>query len=156
MNDTAVGVLVPTGMIGAGFAPETVERGLALGADVIAVDGGSTDSGPHYLGSGTPKTSTAAVARDMRLLLRAAAKARIPLIVGSCGTSGADSGVDWLADITAGILAEDRLDLTVATIHSEQDPAYLRRLPPRGRSTRCPRSGRSTARPSTAACGSSG
>ncbi|WP_326948244.1 acyclic terpene utilization AtuA family protein [Amycolatopsis sp. NBC_01307] len=127
MNDTAVGVLVPTGMIGAGFAPETVERGLALGADVIAVDGGSTDSGPHYLGSGTPKTSTAAVARDMRLLLRAAAKARIPLIVGSCGTSGADSGVDWLADITAGILAEDRLDLTVATIHSEQDPAYLRR-----------------------------
>ena len=38
-----------------------------------------------------PKTSTAAVARDLRLLLRAAAKARIPLIVGSCGTSGADS-----------------------------------------------------------------
>ncbi len=125
MNDTAVRVLVPTGMIGAGFAPETVERGLALGADVIAVDGGSTDSGPYYLGSGTPKTSTAAVARDMRILLRAAAKADIPVVVGSCGTSGADSGVDWLADITAGILAEEGLRLAVATIHSEQTKAHL-------------------------------
>jgi hypothetical protein len=121
-----VGILVPAGMIGAGFAAETVDRGLALGADVIAVDGGSTDSGPHYLGSGTPKTSTAAVARDMRLLLRAAAKAHIPLIVGSCGTSGADSGVDWLAAITAEILTAEGLDLTVATIYSEQDPAFLR------------------------------
>ena len=126
MNDS-VGILVPAGMIGAGFAAETVDRGLALGADVIAVDGGSTDSGPFYLGSGTPKTSTAAVARDMRLLLRAAAKAHIPLIVGSCGTSGADNGVDWLAAITAEILAADGLDLTVATIYSEQDPAYLQR-----------------------------
>jgi hypothetical protein len=113
-------------MIGAGFTPETVERGLELGADVIAVDGGSTDSGPYYLGSGTPKTSTAAVARDMRVLLRAAAKAHIPLIVGSCGTSGADSGVDWLAGITAEILTQEGLHLTVATIYSEQNPAHLK------------------------------
>lgn len=141
MNVSAVRVLVPTGMIGAGFTQESVDRGLALGADVIAVDGGSTDSGPYYLGSGTPKTSTAAVARDMRMLLRAAAKARIPLIVGSCGTSGADSGVDWLASITAEDLAEDDLRLRVATIYSEQEPAYLRErlaegaihpLPPHG------------------------
>lgn len=126
MNDTAVRVLVPTGMIGAGFTPETVERGLELGADVIAVDGGSTDSGPYYLGSGTPKTSTAAVARDMRVLLRAAVKAHIPLIVGSCGTSGADSGVDWLAGITAEILTQEGLHLIVATIYSEQNPAHLK------------------------------
>nr|WP_133901247.1 acyclic terpene utilization AtuA family protein [Actinophytocola oryzae] len=128
-------------MIGAGFTEESVERGLALGADVIAVDGGSTDSGPHYLGSGTPKTSAAAVARDMRVLLRAAARAGIPVVVGSCGTSGADSGVDWLAGITTGILADDDLPLTVATIHSDQDPAYLKErlaegavhpLPPHG------------------------
>lgn len=125
MNDTAVRVLVPTGMIGAGFTQETVDRGLELGADVIAVDGGSTDSGPYYLGSGTPKTSAAAVARDLRILLRAAAKAGIPLIVGSCGTSGADAGVDWLADMTAAILAEENLPLTVATIHSEQAKEHL-------------------------------
>ncbi|PRY44796.1 acyclic terpene utilization AtuA family protein [Umezawaea tangerina] len=115
-----VRILVPSGMLGAGFDVAAIERGLALGAHVIAVDGGSTDSGPYYLGTGTPKTATAAVARDLRILLGAAAKAHIPLIVGSCGTSGTDSGVDWVAKVVENILAEDGLDLTVATIYSEQ------------------------------------
>jgi acyclic terpene utilization AtuA family protein len=125
-KENSVRVLVPSGMLGAGFAPETVDRGLALGADVIAVDGGSTDSGPHYLGSGTAKTAAAAVAADLRILLRAAATARIPLVVGSCGTSGTDSGVDWVAGIVDGILAEEGLDLTVATIYSGQTAAHLK------------------------------
>jgi len=116
----AVRVLTPTGMLGAGFAQSTVDRGLALGADVIAVDAGSTDSGPYYLGSGTAKTTAAAVARDLRSLLRAAARAKIPLIVGSCGTSGTDSGVDWVAGIVEDILREESLELSVARIYSEQ------------------------------------
>ncbi|MFB7248613.1 hypothetical protein CW362_31295 [Streptomyces populi] len=123
MNE--VRVLTPVGMLGAGFPPETLTRGLELGADVIAVDGGSTDSGPYYLGAGIAKTAAAAVAQDLRLLLRAAADAGIPLIIGSCGTSGTDSGVDWVAGITRGILAEEGLDLKVATIYSEQRAADL-------------------------------
>ncbi|MET9229971.1 acyclic terpene utilization AtuA family protein [Lentzea sp. NPDC003310] len=121
----AVRVLSPTGMLGAGFAQSTVDRGLALGADVISVDAGSTDSGPHYLGSGTAKTTAAAVARDLRILLRASAQAKIPLIVGSCGTSGTDSGVDWIAGIVEEVLREEELDLAVATIYSEQDAGFL-------------------------------
>jgi hypothetical protein len=35
----AVRILTPSGMLGAGFPPETIDRGLELGADVIAVDG---------------------------------------------------------------------------------------------------------------------
>jgi hypothetical protein len=79
-NDHAerVGVLVPAGMFGAGFDPATVERGLTLAPDVIAVDGGSTDSGPFYLGTGTAKTTAGAVARDLQILLWAAATAHIP------------------------------------------------------------------------------
>ncbi|GAA3925811.1 acyclic terpene utilization AtuA family protein [Actinoplanes auranticolor] len=122
----SVRVLAPSGMLGGGFPPETITRGLDLGADVITVDGGSTDSGPYYLGSGTAKTAAAAVARDLRLLLRAAATAGIPLIVGSCGTSGTDSGVDWVAGITRDILAEEGLDLRVATVYSEQQAADLK------------------------------
>ncbi|XRQ08927.1 acyclic terpene utilization AtuA family protein [Actinomadura welshii] len=122
----AVRVLVPAGMLGAGFPPETVDRGLGMGADAIAVDGGSTDSGPYYLGSGTAKTTAAAVAGDLRILLRAAAGRGIPLIVGSCGTSGTDSGVDWVAGIAAGILREEDLDLKVARIYSEQTAAGLK------------------------------
>src|SRR6185369_7703620 len=122
----SVRILVPSGMLGSGFPPEILDRGLALGADVIAVDGGSTDSGPYYLGTGIAKTTAAAVARDLRLLLRAAATAGIPLIVGSCGTSGTDSGVDWVAGITRDILAAEGLGLRVATIYSEQRAADLK------------------------------
>ncbi|WP_432826234.1 acyclic terpene utilization AtuA family protein [Dactylosporangium sp. CA-092794] len=129
----SVRILVPTGMLGGGFPPETVSRGIDLGADVIAVDGGSTDSGPYYLGSGTAKTAAAAVARDLRVLLRAAATAGIPLIVGSCGTSGTDSGVDWVAGIAREILAEEGLALRVATIYSEQQAADLKEQLGRGR-----------------------
>jgi hypothetical protein len=128
-NLDSVRVMVPTGMLGGGFPAETVARGLELGADVIAVDGGSTDSGPYYLGAGVAKTARAAVARDMRLLLRAAAEAGIPLIIGSCGTSGTDSGVDWVAGITREILAAEGLSLRVATIYSSQRAADLAALP---------------------------
>jgi len=116
----SVGILVPSGMLGAGFSPDTITRGIGLGADVIAVDGGSTDSGPHYLGAGVAKTTERAVRRDLRLLLAAANRARIPLVVGSCGTSGTDSGVDWVAGIVDAVRAQDGLGLTVAKIFSEQ------------------------------------
>jgi hypothetical protein len=121
----SVGILVPSGMLGGGFSPETITRGISLGADVITVDGGSTDSGPYYLGTGTAKTTERAVRRDLRLLLAAASQAGIPLIVGSCGTGGTDSGVNWVGDIVDSIRAEDGLDLTVARIFSEQSPGKL-------------------------------
>ncbi|MFJ8148690.1 acyclic terpene utilization AtuA family protein [Streptomyces sp. NPDC096048] len=120
-----VKVLSPTGMLGAGFPEATIARGVELGADVISVDGGSTDSGPHYLGASQPKTTRAAVARDLRVLLKAAAGAQIPVIVGSCGTSGTDSGVDWVAGIVADILADEGLSMCVARIYSEQDKGTL-------------------------------
>ncbi|MFJ4471662.1 acyclic terpene utilization AtuA family protein [Streptomyces sp. NPDC089424] len=129
----SVRVLAPTGMLGAGFPEATVERGLRLGADVISVDAGSTDSGPYYLGASRPKTTRAAVARDLRILLKAAAGAGIPLIVGSCGTSGTDSGVDWIADIVAGIQHDEGLDLPVARIYSEQNAEDLKRRLAAGR-----------------------
>ncbi|MFD9701671.1 acyclic terpene utilization AtuA family protein [Lentzea sp. NPDC059081] len=122
----AVRVLAPTGMLGSGFPESTIERGLELGADVISVDGGSTDSGPHYLGSASSKSTAQAVRRDLRLLLRAAATAHIPLIVGSCGTSGTDRGVDWVAAIAAEVMTEEGIDLRVARIYSEQDAAQLK------------------------------
>ncbi|MEV4319517.1 acyclic terpene utilization AtuA family protein [Actinocrispum sp. NPDC049592] len=123
---TSVRILSPSGMLGAGWDHATIERGIALGADVISIDAGSTDSGPYYLGSATPKTTAKAVARDLRSLLTAAAGAGIPVIVGSCGTSGTDSGVDWVAEIAAGVMAEEGLELKVARIYSEQDAAGLK------------------------------
>jgi hypothetical protein len=136
-----VGVIFPTGMLGGGFPPDTIRRGIELGADAIAVDGGSTDSGPSYLGTATAKTTGSAVARDLRLLLTAASAAGIPLIVTSCGTSGTDSGVDWIADMVTAIAEQEGLSFNVARIYSEQQAGALlpalhagriRPLPPLG------------------------
>src|SRR6266702_4336048 len=87
-------ILAPTGAIGAGFRPESLERGVALRPHVIACDAGSTDSGPAYLGGGEPKLSREAVTRDLRHLLKARDALDVPLIVGSCDTSGCDGGAD--------------------------------------------------------------
>jgi hypothetical protein len=135
------GIIFPSGMLGGGFTAESVRRGIAMGATAIAIDGGSTDSGPYYLGAGVAKTAASAVERDLRILLAAARQNRIPLIVGSCGTSGTDAGVDWVADIAVRIAAKDRLSFRMARIYSELDPetvitaiddGRVRGLPPCG------------------------
>src|SRR5690606_21383840 len=118
-------VLVPTGMLGAGFTPESIDRGIELGADVLALDGGSTDSGPYYLGAATAKTTERAVAHDLRILLVASRRAGIPLIVGTCGTSGTDAGVDWIARIVSTIAEEEGLYPTIARIYSEQSTTVI-------------------------------
>ncbi|MCU1430289.1 MAG: hypothetical protein JWL83_4289 [Actinomycetia bacterium] len=116
-----VAILVPTGMLGAGFPTATIDRGIELGADAIAVDAGSTDSGPFYLGTGQAKTTTAQVEHDLRVLLLSAVNASIPLLIGSCGTSGTDSGVNWIAGMARRIASEAHLAFTLACIYSEQD-----------------------------------
>lgn len=132
-SSTPVRVLVPVGMLGGGFPAETITRGIGLGADIIAIDGGSTDSGPHYLGQGVAKTARAAVARDLRVVVPAARAAGIPVVVGSCGTSGTDGGVDWVHEIVREIAEQERLDLRVARIYSEQSAGYLETVLARGR-----------------------
>lgn len=128
-----VGILTPAGMLGAGFTQESITRGLELGADVITIDAGSTDSGPHYLGTGTSKSAVESITRDLRMLLVAAADAGIPLIVGSCGTSGTDAGVDWVAEVVQFLLVEENLHLNVARIYSEQTSEDLVERLERGR-----------------------
>lgn len=117
-----VGVIFPTGMLGGGFSRDMVHAGIKMGATAIAVDGGSTDSGPYYLGRATPKTTAAALERDLRTLLLEARQAGIPLLVGSCGTSGTDSGVDWVAEMARRIAREENLSFRLACIYSEQSP----------------------------------
>lgn len=125
MNE--IRILAATGVIGAGFKVESLNRGIALAPTFIACDAGSTDSGPAYLGSGKPKLSREACARDLRLLLKARDVLGVPLIIGSCGTSGRDVGVDWMAQLAWEIADEERLHFKAALIKSDQSTAYLKR-----------------------------
>ena len=54
-----VRVLIPSGALGLGYDKTALERGIAAKPDIIAIDGGSTDSGPSYLGRGVSKYSRA-------------------------------------------------------------------------------------------------
>jgi hypothetical protein len=120
-----VRVLAPTGVIGAGFKKESLERGISLKPHVIACDAGSTDSGPYSLGSETPKFSRDACKRDMQLLLAARQRLNVPLIIGSCGTNGRDVGVDWMAELVKEIAKEQKLLFKLALIYSNQSSFFI-------------------------------
>ncbi len=81
-------VIVPTGMLGAGVSRHQVRAGVAAGAHAIAADSGSTDSGPSYLARGVGKMNRELIKRDLEVLISEAHLAGIPLLIGSCGTSG--------------------------------------------------------------------
>nr|WP_168504359.1 acyclic terpene utilization AtuA family protein [Streptomyces sp. S1D4-11]QIY93108.1 DUF1446 domain-containing protein [Streptomyces sp. S1D4-11] len=121
-------ILAPTGALGAGFDADAFQRGVAARPHVIACDAGSTDSGPAALGSGIPKLSAQAVTRDLRLLLKARDILGVPLIIGSCGTSGRDDGVDGVAALARAIAAEEDLHFTLGLIYSDQSPQRLQNL----------------------------
>lgn len=120
-------VLSATGILGSGFREETLKRAMALKPDFIGADSGSTDPGPHYLGSGETLFSDSAYKRDLRLILLAARAAKIPAIIGSACTSGSDPQLERLVGIACEIAREEKLGFRLATIHSEQDKAYLKR-----------------------------
>ncbi len=119
-------ILVPAGAQGAGVRADEVAAGLALSPHVIAVDAGSTDSGPAYLASGKSKYSRAAVKRDLAALMAARREAGIPLLIGSCGTSGCDIALDWTLDTVLEVAREQGSDPRIAVLYSEQDKAVLR------------------------------
>jgi hypothetical protein len=116
-----VKVLIPSGALGLGYDRAALARGIAQKPDIIAIDGGSTDSGPHYLGTGTSKYSRNSTKAEWRELMAARAEAGVPLVIGTAGTCGTDDAVDWLVEITREIAAETGESLRLAVLKSGQD-----------------------------------
>jgi hypothetical protein len=126
-------VLSPTAILGYGFPADSLAAGMRRNPHVIAVDAGSTDAGPSYLGipdsgSGGPagldgfaRTVTA----DLRPLLVAAVGAGIPLIVGSAGGAGGNLHVRGVAALVRRIAAQDGLSFRMASIGAEIDRALV-------------------------------
>src|SRR3979411_290252 len=140
-----VAVLVPTGMLGAGVRREHIRYGIAAGAHAIAADSGSTDSGPSYLARGVSKMNRESIKRDLNILMDEAFRARIPILIGTCGTSGTDSGVNWTRDIAIEVARELGVPPKIACLYSEQTPADLAAKNRQGRITALPPMGPVTA-----------
>jgi hypothetical protein len=75
------------------------------------------------------------VRRDLRLMLLAARRAKIPLLIGSAGTAGGAPHVALFRRIVEEIAREEKLAFPMALIHAEQDKAYLKRRLREGRIT---------------------
>src|SRR5438552_16917345 len=82
-----------TGMLGSGYREESLDKAIELGARMIGCDAGSTDPGPGPLATGACMFTKAAVKRDTEIMLSRAVGAKIPLVIGSAGTSGTDAAL---------------------------------------------------------------
>lgn len=113
-------MLSTSGILGYGYAEESLKIGMSWQPHVIGCDGGSTDPGPHYLGSGTSFCSRLSVKRDLRLMLMAAVEAGIPCIIGTSGGAGGEPHLQDTAALVREIAREEGLHFNMALIHSEQ------------------------------------
>lgn len=114
-----------SGILGYGFPEASLQAALARKPHMIGVDGGSSDPGPHYLGSGKTLNSRLAMQRDLSLLLRGAIANGIPMMVGTCGGAGGDPHLDACAEIIRDIAREHGLSFRMALIRAEQPQGFL-------------------------------
>lgn len=112
-------VLSTTAILGYGFPVSSFNEGMKRKPHLIAVDAGSSDPGPYYLGAGVSFTDRNAVKRDLDIMLCAGVKEHIPVVVGTAGGSGADKHLAWCQKIIEEIAKERGLHFKMAVIHAE-------------------------------------
>jgi acyclic terpene utilization AtuA family protein len=114
-------ILSPTGHLG--FTP--IERGsfdigVGYGLDAIVADSGSCDIGPQPLGADEHCSPEAWQRHDLELMLLAARRLGVPMIVGSASDAGTDRGVNQYAEIIRDLARRHGLaPFNLATIFSE-------------------------------------
>lgn len=127
-------VYAPTAILGYGYPEASLEEARARSPHVIAVDAGSTDGGPYYLGI-EPETIRATgqgsammefVGRDVGPLLELACAAEIPLLVGSAGFAGGNLHLAGASIVFQKAAAARGLRFRMATIQAEVDRAHVK------------------------------
>lgn len=114
-----------------GFAP-TKEESFWLGAetkpDYYCCDSGSDDIGPTPLGSDECVSPRQWQKHDLELMLLAARKQNVPMMIGSSGDTGTNSRVDMYLEILRELSIEHKLKpFKVVYFYSELDKNYLKK-----------------------------
>jgi hypothetical protein len=134
-------IYAPTAILGYGYPQCSLENAIARRPHVIAVDAGSTDGGPAYLGI-EPETVRATgqgasllefVDRDVRPLLELSCDAEIPLLVGSAGFAGGNLHLAGAQIAFLKAAKERGLRFTMAKISAEVDGDYVKEKLRQGR-----------------------
>lgn len=119
-------ILSPTAILGYGFPMESFVEGMKRKPHVIAVDAGSTDPGPYYLGAGKSFTDKNSVKRDLEIMIPAALEANIPVIIGTAGGCGGKPHVELTLEIIKEIAKEKELSFKLAVIQSEFEKEFIK------------------------------
>ncbi|MQX90532.1 acyclic terpene utilization AtuA family protein [Sinorhizobium meliloti] len=130
-------ILSPTAILGYGFPESLFDKGLSWNPHVIAVDAGSSDPGPCYLGAEVSLTDRTAVKRVFQIILPAGVTRGIPVIIGSAGGAAASSHLNWAAEIVRDVARECGLSVRFATIDSEIDKQVVEAALDAGRISSC-------------------
>lgn len=120
-------ILSPTAILGYGFPQESFINGINEKPDLIAVDAGSTDPGPYYLGAGVSFTDRTGVKRDLRYMIKAGIENKIPVVISSAGGSGAKPHMDWCENIILEIAKEEKLNFKLGLIYSDIDKNVIKK-----------------------------
>ncbi len=120
-------ILMPSGGLGGGIDADAFANGMTMNPDVIAIDAGSTDSGPAYLANAMCKTSRNVLKADLEIAVSGSREGNIPMFIGSCGTCGSDNGVNEIAEIVEEILKEHAWSAKIAKVYSEQDREAMKK-----------------------------
>lgn len=116
-----INLLVSTGNLGDNIIEEgTFYEGVKREIHCFAADAGTADAGPTFLGADMPHNPIEWEKHDLEIMLVEARKKKVPVIVGSCSTTGTDRGVDLYADIIRQVAKEKKLEpFKMALIYSQ-------------------------------------
>ena len=127
MKKEKLRILCPNGHLG--FAPtkeESFHIGVQTKPDYYCCDSGSDDIGPVPLGNDSCVSPRKWQVHDLELMLLAARKQNVPMIIGSAGDTGTNSKVDSYVDIIKELAIKHQLELfKLAYFYSEVDKEYL-------------------------------
>src|SRR5882762_973491 len=132
MPKTTIRAVAATGNLSTGFREDSLVLAVEQGANFIGCDAGTSDSGPYYLGSGKPRGPREGVKRNLRLMLREALNAGIPVIVGTAGHAGGRPHLEWTLDIVRDLAKENDWHFKLAAIDSEVEKEVLEQALGRG------------------------
>jgi hypothetical protein len=124
-------IFSPTAILGYGYPQSSLEEAMRRRPHVIAVDAGSTDGGPYYLGmqpgeGGGASAFFEMLSRDVGPLLQAAMDARIPLLIGSAGFAGAELHLQATVMVIQNMAEQLGLHFRMAVIHAEIEKEYVK------------------------------
>jgi hypothetical protein len=121
-------ILSATGALGATpFDEDSFRLGMARRPHAIGGDAGSNDVGPYGLGANRCYFPREWVKHDLRLMLLGARELDVPMVVGTAGHMGTDSGVDYHVSLIQEIAHEERLEpFCLAKLYSELSTDTIR------------------------------